>query len=54
MEQRNQRDVRKMLRVEREEIVFLRLYENKRRKIKRQMGLSVIVIVCKSLIDKIL
>lgn len=35
MEQRNQRDVRKMLKVEREEIVVLRLYENKRRKIIR-------------------
>lgn len=35
MEQRSQRDVRKMLKVEREEIVVLRLYENKRRKIIR-------------------
>ena len=35
MEQRKKRDVRKMLKVEREEIVFFRLYENKRRKIKR-------------------
>lgn len=35
MEQRKVRAVRKMLKVEREEIVFLRLYENKKRKIKR-------------------
>ena len=35
MEQISQRDVRKMLIVEREEIVVLRLYENKRRKIIR-------------------
>ena len=35
MEQRNQRLVTQMLRVEGEEIVVLRLYENKRRKIKR-------------------
>ena len=35
MEQRSQRAVRKMLKVDREEIVVLRLYENKRRKIKR-------------------
>jgi hypothetical protein len=35
MEQRKVRDVIKMLKVEREEIVFLRLYENKRRKIIR-------------------
>lgn len=52
MEQRKVRDVRKMLKVEREEIVFLRLYENKRRKIISQMRLSVIVIVCKSLIEE--
>lgn len=35
MEQRSQRAVRKMLKVEREEIVVLRLYENKRRKMAR-------------------
>lgn len=35
MEQRSQRAVRKMLEVEGEEIVVLRLYENKKRKIKR-------------------
>lgn len=52
MEQRKVRDVRKMLKVEREEIVVLRLYENKRRKIISQMRLSVIVIVCKSLIEE--
>ena len=52
MEQRSQRDVRKMLIVEREEIVVLRLYENKRRKIIRQIRLSVMVIVCKSLIEE--
>ena len=52
MEQRKVRDVIKMLKVEREEIVFLRLYENKRRKIISQMRLMVIV--CKSLIDEIL
>lgn len=49
MEQRKVRDVRKMLKVEREEIVVLRLYENKR-KIISQMRLSVIV--CKSLIEE--
>lgn len=41
-----------MLKVEREEIVVLRLYENKRRKIISQMRLMVIVIVCKSLIEE--
>ena len=35
MEQRKVRDVIKMLKVDGEEIVFLRLYENKRRKIIR-------------------
>lgn len=35
MEQRKQVVVRKMLKVEGEEIVVLRLYENKRRKIIR-------------------
>lgn len=35
MEQRKVRDVIKMLKVEGEEIVVLRLYENKRRKIIR-------------------
>lgn len=35
MEQRNQRLVTQMLRVEREEIVVLRLYEKRKRKIKR-------------------
>ncbi len=50
MEQRNQRDVRKMLKVEREEIVVLRLYENKRRKIISQIMLMSIV--CKSLIEE--
>ena len=50
MEQRKVRDVRKMLRVEREEIVFLRLYENKRRKIISQIML--VVIVCNSLIEE--
>ena len=52
MEQRKVRAVRKMLKVEREEIVVLRLYKNKRRKIISQMRLSVIVIVCKSLIEE--
>ena len=46
MEQRSQRDVRKMLKVEREEIVVLRLYGNKRRKMASQIMLMVIV--CKS------
>lgn len=50
MEQRKVRDVRKMLKVEREEIVFLRLYENKRRKIISQIML--VVIVCNSLIEE--
>ena len=44
MEQRSQRDVIKMLKVEREEIVFLRLYENKKRKIISQMRLMVIFV----------
>lgn len=35
MEQRSQRLVRKMLEVEGEEIVVLRLYEKRKRKIKR-------------------
>ena len=35
MEQRSQRAVRKMLKVEREEIVVLRLYEKRKRKIIR-------------------
>ena len=35
MEQRSQRLVTQMLRVEREEIVFLRLYEKRKRKIIR-------------------
>ena len=35
MEQMKKREVIKMLKVEREEIVVLRLYENKRRKIIR-------------------
>ena len=35
MEQRKVRDVRKMLKVEREEIVVLRLYEKRKRKIIR-------------------
>jgi hypothetical protein len=52
MEQRSQRAVKKMLKVEREEIVVLRLYENKRRKIISQMRLMVIVIVCNSLIEE--
>ena len=38
--------VRKMLEVEREEIVFLRLYEKRKIKMIRQMRLMVIVIVC--------
>lgn len=46
--------VRKMLEVEGKEIVVLRLYENKRRKMIRQMRLMVIVIVCKSLCDWIM
>lgn len=46
--------VRKMLEVEREEIVFLRLYEKRKIKMIRQMRLMVIVIVCKSLCDKIM
>lgn len=50
MEQRSQRDVRKMLKVDREEIVFLRLYENKRRKMASQIMLMSIV--CKSLIEE--
>lgn len=50
MEQRKVRDVRKMLKVEREEIVFLRLYENKRRKIISQIMLMSIV--CNSLIEE--
>lgn len=50
MEQRKVRDVRKMLKVEGEEIVFLRLYENKRRKIISQIML--VVIVCNSLIEE--
>ena len=50
MEQRKVRDVRKMLKVEREEIVVLRLYENKKRKIISQIRL--VVIVCKSLIEE--
>ena len=50
MEQRSQRDVRKMLKVEREEIVVLRLYENKRRKMASQIMLMSIV--CKSLIEE--
>lgn len=50
MEQRKVRDVRKMLKVEGEEIVFLRLYENKRRKIISQIML--ISIVCNSLIEE--
>lgn len=41
--QRKQVVVKKMLKVEREEIVVLRLYENKRRKIISQMRLNVIV-----------
>lgn len=35
MEQRKVRDVKKMLKVEREEIIFLRLYEKRKRKIIR-------------------
>ena len=35
MEQRKVRDVKKMLKVEREEIVVLRLYEKRKRKIIR-------------------
>ena len=50
MEQRKVRDVRKMLRVEREEIVFLRLYENNRRKMASQIMLMSIV--CNSLIEE--
>lgn len=50
MEQRSQRDVRKMLIVEREEIVVLRLYENKRRKMASQIMLMSIV--CNSLIEE--
>ena len=50
MEQRKVRDVRKMLEVEIEEIVFFRLYENRKRKIKSQIMLMVIV--CKSLIEE--
>ena len=41
-----------MLKVEREEIVVLRLYEKRKRKIISQMRLMVIVIVCKSLIEE--
>jgi outer membrane protein assembly factor BamD (BamD/ComL family) len=44
MEQRNQRLVRKMLEVEGEEIVVLRLYEKRKRKMASQMRLNVIVI----------
>lgn len=50
MEQISQRDVRKMLIVEREEIVVLRLYENKRRKMASQIMLMSIV--CNSLIEE--
>lgn len=50
MEQRSQRAVRKMLIVEREEIVVLRLYENKRRKMASQIMLMSIV--CNSLIEE--
>ena len=50
MEQRKVRDVIKMLKVEREEIVVLRLYENKRRKMASQIMLMVIV--CNSLIEE--
>lgn len=50
MEERKVRDVIKMLKVEGEEIVVLRLYENKRRKIISQMRLMVIV--CNSLIEE--
>lgn len=50
MEQRKVRDVRKMLKVEGEEIVFLRLYENKRRKMASQIMLMSIV--CNSLIEE--
>ena len=52
MEQRKVMDVRKMLKVDREEIVVLRLYENKKRKIASQIILMSIV--CKSLIEEIL
>lgn len=52
MTQMKPRLVTKMLKVEREEIVFLRLYENKRRKIKSQI--MSMVIVCNSLIEEIL
>ena len=47
MTQMKQMVVKKMLEVEREEIVVLRLYENRKIKMISQMRLSVIV--CKSL-----
>ena len=50
MEQMKKREVIKMLKVEIEEIVFLRLYENKKRKIKSKIMLMAIV--CKSLIEE--
>lgn len=46
MEERKVRDVRKMLKVDGEEIVSLRLYEKRKIKIISQIMLSVIV--CKS------
>ena len=44
MTQMKQMVVKKMLEVEREEIVVLRLYENRKIKMISQMRLSVIVI----------
>lgn len=44
MEQRKVMDVRKMLKVDGEEIVSLRLYEKRKIKIKSQMRLDVIVV----------
>ena len=50
MEQRKVRDVIKMLKVEGEEIVVLRLYEKRKRKIISQIMLMSIV--CNSLIEE--
>jgi hypothetical protein len=48
MEQRSQRAVRKMLEVEGEEIVVLRLYEKRKIKMISQIKLVIIFVVCKS------
>ena len=42
----------KMLEVEREEIVVLRLYEKRKRNIKSQIELVIIFAVCKSFIEE--